>query len=64
MKNTLTDPIAIDGHMVIIPAEDYQILLKEAGYASTPKLTKRIVEARVRYAKKKVLSWDKVKHDL
>jgi hypothetical protein len=59
-----THPITIDGPMVIIPAEEYALLRKEAGYAPTPKLDKRIKEARGRYHKKKALSWDKVKHGL
>ncbi len=64
MKIDSIYPIAIDGSMVIIPAEEYALLRKEAGYASTPKLDKRIKEARGRYRKQKTLSWDKVKHGL
>ena len=64
MKIDLAHPITIDGPMVIIPAEEYALLRKEAGYMPTPKLDKRIKEARSNYRKKKVLSWDKVKHGL
>ena len=64
MKIDLTHPIAIDGPMVIIPAKEYEMLRKEAGYTPTPKLDKRIKEARGRYAKQKTLSWNKVKHGL
>jgi hypothetical protein len=60
----LTHPITIDGHMVIIPAEEYALLRKEAGYTPTPKLDKRIKEARNNYRKKKTLSWNKAKHVL
>ena len=56
--------ITIDGSMVIIPAEEYALLRKEAGYTPTPKLDKRVKEARGRYRKQKTLSWDKVKNGL
>ena len=64
MKINLTHPISIDGPMVIIPTEEYELLRKEAGYTPTPKLDKRIKEARSNYRKKKTLSWDKAKHGL
>ena len=64
MKINLTYPISIDGSMVIIPTEEYELLRKEAGNTPTPKLDKRIKEARSNYNKKKILSWDKVKHEL
>lgn len=64
IKTNLTQPISIDGAMVIIPAEEYQLLRREAGYSPTPKLDKRIKEARSRYRKQKTLSWNKVKHDI
>lgn len=64
MKIDPLHPITIDGPMVIIPAEEYALLRKEAGYAATPKLDKRIKEARIRFRKQKALSWNKVKHGL
>lgn len=64
MKIDPIHPITIDGPMVIIPAEEYALLRKEAGYTPTPKLDKRIKDARSNYRKKKTLSWDKVKHGL
>ena len=64
MKINMTHPISIDGPMVIIPTEEYEMLRKEAGYSPTPRLDKRIKEARGRYRKSKALSWDKVKHGL
>lgn len=64
MKIDSIHPIAVDGPMVIIPAGEYEMLRKEAGYSPTPKLDKRIKEARGRYRKQKALSWDKVKHGL
>ena len=59
-----THPIAVDGPVVIIPTKEYELLRKEAGYTPTPKLDKRIAQARGRYRKQKALSWDKVKHEL
>ena len=64
MKIDSTQPITIDGPMVIIPAEEYALLRKEAGYTPTPRLDKRIKEARASYRKGKALSWDKAKHGL
>ena len=64
MKIDSTHAITIDGPMVIISAVEYALLRKEAGYTSTPKLDKRIKEARSRYRKQKTLSWDKVKHGI
>jgi len=64
MKINLTHPISIDGPMVLIPTEEYELLRREAGYTSTPKLDKRIKAARSNYRKKKVLSWEKVKHGI
>ncbi len=62
--NGLTHPITIDGPMVIITTEEYELLRKEAGYTPTPKLDKRIAQGRANYRKQKTLSWDKVKHGL
>jgi len=64
IKANLTQPIAIDGSMVIIPAEEYQMLRREAGYAPTPKLDKRIQNARKRYRQGKSLNWNKIKNAL
>lgn len=33
--NTLSKPIKINQPMVIIPTEEYKLLLREAGFAST-----------------------------
>ena len=64
MKTHTLNPISIDGPMVIISAQEYQLLLREAGYEATPRLDKRITQARYRLRNKKFLSWDKVKHVL
>ena len=62
--HTASETIAVDGPVVIIPAREYELLLKEAGYRSTPKLEKRITQARDRLSKGKFLKWVKVKHEL
>ncbi|MEI7999131.1 MAG: hypothetical protein WCH62_06475 [Candidatus Omnitrophota bacterium] len=55
MKIDSVHPITFDGSMVIIPAQEYALLRKEAGYTPTPKLDKRIKDARGRYKKQKTL---------
>ena len=64
IKTNLTQPITIDGSMIIIPAEEYQLLRREAGYSPTPMLDKRIKNARKRYREGNTLNWNKVKNDL
>jgi len=54
--NGVSQSIIIDGPVVIISAEEYDLLCKEAGYTPTPKLDKRIAQARINYRKKKTLS--------
>ncbi len=49
--DTITEPITINQPMVIIPAEEYKLLLKEAGLNPTPKLDHEIAEARRRFKK-------------
>ena len=47
--NSLTNPITVDGTVVILP--------------TTPKLDKRIVSARSRFRKGKSLKWEKVRNE-
>lgn len=56
-------PIAIDRPVVIIPAEEYMELLKEAGYQSTPTLSREIAQARVRFRKGRYIQWKKLKDE-
>ena len=60
--NTITKPISIDQPMVIIPVLEYQLLLREAGFASTPKLDREIAAARRRFRKSKTISWKLLKN--
>ncbi|KKL80824.1 hypothetical protein LCGC14_2000930, partial [marine sediment metagenome] len=41
LTNTI-HPVTIDKPMVLIPVEEYLILLEEAGYKPTPKLDREI----------------------
>ena len=58
----LSKPIRIDEPMVIIPVEEYQLLLKEAGRSPTPKLDREIAEARNRFKKGKTISWKSIRN--
>lgn len=57
-------PITIDKPMVIIPAKEYMELLKEAGYRSTPTLSREIAQARARFRKGRYIQWKKLKDEL
>ncbi len=46
--NTL-HPVTIDKPMVLIPVKEYLMLLEEAGYNPTPKLDRKITQARVSF---------------
>lgn len=56
--------VAIDKPMVMVPAEEYLMLLKEAGYSPTPKLDREISQARTRFRKGKTVSWKAFKDEL
>ncbi|MCX5692322.1 MAG: hypothetical protein NTX47_01345 [Candidatus Omnitrophica bacterium] len=63
--NTVTThPITIDTPMVLIPIEEYKELLAEAGYKTTPRLTREIREARARFKKGKSIQWETLKREL
>ena len=64
MKNTLLHPVKIKRPMVLIPAEEYEELLEEAGYKNTPGLDKEIAQARVRFRKGKTINWERIKRGL
>jgi len=50
--------------MVMIPAKEYELLLKEAGFTPTPKLDREIAEARQRFKKGIIISWKSLKDGL
>ena len=66
MKHTVERETSttINRPIVIIPAEEYEILLKEAGYKPTPHLNRRIVQARESFRKRKFLPWKRLKDEL
>lgn len=61
-KKTGGGAITIDKPMVLIPVEEYEELLREAGDAPTPKLSKEIEQARSRFKKGNYIPWEIVKH--
>lgn len=54
--------IAINRPMVLLPLDEYEELLKEAGLSATPQLSKEIQQARARFRKGNYLPWNIVKH--
>jgi PHD/YefM family antitoxin component YafN of YafNO toxin-antitoxin module len=62
--NIISKAIAINKPMVIIPAEDYKLLLREAGFEPTPKLDREIAHARSQFKKGKTISWQSIKNGL
>jgi hypothetical protein len=58
----LTKPITIVEPMVIIPVDEYRLLLKETGRTPTPKLDQEIVAARKRFKKGNTISWESIKN--
>jgi hypothetical protein len=50
--------------MVLIPVEEYLILLEEAGYKPTPKLDREITQARARFRNGKTIPWKSLKREL
>jgi len=61
-NDTLIKPITINQPMVIIPTEEYRLLLKEAGFALTPMLDREITAARRRFKNGKTISWNSLKN--
>ncbi|HDY67548.1 MAG: hypothetical protein JYX80_02400 [Candidatus Scalindua sediminis] len=63
LTNTI-HPVTIDKPMVLIPVEEYLILLEEAGYKPTPKLDREITQARARFRNGKTIPWKSLKREL
>lgn len=63
-KTISMHPVTIDKPMVLIPAEEYLVLLEESGYTPTPKLDREITQARERLSKGKTISWETLKREL
>ena len=60
----IAEPITIDRPMVLIPLEEYQDLLFEAGHLKTPVLDKEIAAARKRFKTGKVVDWKTLKNEI
>ena len=58
------EPITIDRPMVLIPLEEYQELLFEAGHLKTPALDREIAAARKRFKAGKVVDWKTLKNEI
>jgi hypothetical protein len=56
--------VTIDKPMVLIPAEEYLMLLKEAGYKPTLKLDREIAQARTHFRNGKTISLKALKREL
>jgi len=64
MKTNSVHAIPIEQPMVLIPMNEYKLLLEEAGFTKTPRLDKRVSRARARFRKNQVISWQKLKDEL
>ncbi len=62
-RNSL-HPVTIEKPMVLIPVEEYLMLIEEAGYKPTPKLDRDIAQARARFRTGKTISWETLKREL
>ena len=60
----IAKPITIDRPMVLIPLEEYQELLFEAGHLKTPRLDREIAVARKRFKKGKAVDWKNLKDEI
>ena len=57
-------PLRIDRPVVVLPAEEYRMLLAEAGYLPTPHLDRMIQRARANFRKGKTIPWSRLRHEL
>ena len=61
---TLLHPFTVNQPMVLLPTEEYRLLLAEAGYLPTPTLTRQLATARARFRKGRVIPWESLKREL
>ena len=64
MATTLFHPVTVKQPMVLLPTEEYRLLLAEAGYLPLPKLSRQLATARARFRKGQVIPWESLKRDL
>ena len=61
---TLFHPLTLNRPMVLLPVEEYRMLLAEAGYLPTPRLTRQLATARARFRKGRAIPWESLKREL
>lgn len=64
MAHTHQTVTILDRPMVLLPLEEYEALLAEAGEKPTPRLDRSIAKARARFKKGKAVSWKILKRAL
>lgn len=64
MPKTIDKPLKINGPVVVLPQDEYEQLLREAGHIKTPKLDKEIAAARKRFKKGQGVEWGALKREL
>ena len=57
-------PITISEPMVILPADEYNELLIEAGYRDVPELEQEVVDADTRFRRGQAIPWEQFKSEL
>ena len=56
--------ITISEPMVILPADDYNELLIEAGYRDVPELEQEVADADIRFRQGKAIPWEIFKSEI
>ena len=64
MNKARREAVLVDRPMVLLPVDEYETLLAEAGERPTPFLDRRIAQARKRFKKGKTLPWKLLRRDL
>ncbi len=64
MAKTLKEIVKFNTPVVVIPVNEYEQLLKEAGYIKPPELNKDITYARKRFKEGKFIKWETLKNEL
>lgn len=60
----MSQRITITKPVVILPLDEYERLLEEAGEKPTPKLKKEIMRAKREFRKRKTIDWKQIKKRL
>lgn len=57
-------PVTISEPMVILPVDEYNELLIEAGYRNVPELEQEVAEADIRFRQRQAIPWEQFKSEL